>query len=80
LSINTIHNLPRNRCGQALKELQRISGGRAFVQVDSYYTAEQKDIFESWVLTAFYHDYPDGWLRLFDEAGYTGDYDWTIIT
>ncbi len=79
LSINTIHNLPRDRCAQALREFERLSPGRGFVQVDSYRTPEQKEIFESWVLTAMFHDYPDGWIKLFDEAGYTGDWYWTII-
>ena len=40
---------------------------------------EQKEIFESWVLTAEFYDYPDGWVALFEEAGYMGDYYWTII-
>lgn len=79
LSLNTIHNLPRPRCLKALREIQRLSGGRAFVTVDSYHTPEQKEIFESWVLTAEFHDYPDGWKAAFAEAGYTGDYAWTII-
>jgi len=79
LSINTIHNFPRPRAVLAMREIQRLSGGRAFVQVDSYRTPEQKEIFESWVLTAEFHDYPDGWLALFRDAGYTGDYYWTII-
>ena len=79
LSINTIHNLPRLRAGTALREIQRLSGGRAFVQVDSYHTPEQKALFESWVLTAEYHDYPSGWISLFADAGYTGDYYWTIV-
>ena len=79
ISLNTIHNLDRNGCIRALRELQRVSGGRAFVQLDSYRTAEQKAIFQDWVLTAQWHDYPDGWIKLFDEAGYTGDYYWTII-
>ena len=79
LSLNTIHNLPRPRAVTAMREIERLSGGRAFVQVDSYRTPEQKEIFESWVLTAEFHDYPEGWIELFDEAGYTGDYDWTII-
>ena len=79
LSLNTIHNFPRPRAIIAMREIQRLSNGRAFVQVDSYLTPEQKDIFESWVLTAEFHDYPDGWLKVFSEAGYTGDYDWTII-
>ena len=49
------------------------------MQVDSYRTPEQKEIFESWVLTAEFHDYPEGWKALFAEAGYTGDWYWTII-
>ena len=79
ISLNTLHNLDRDECIQALKELQRVSGGRAFVQVDSYRTPEQKAIFEEWVLTACFHDYPEGWIQLFNEAGYSGDYYWTII-
>jgi ubiquinone/menaquinone biosynthesis C-methylase UbiE len=79
LSLNTIHNLPRPRAVIAMREIQRLCNGRAFVQVDSYLTPAQKEIFESWVLTAEFHDYPDGWLEVFAEAGYTGDYDWTII-
>ena len=79
ISLDTIHNLPRERAKVALQEIQRLSGGKAFVRVDSYRTPEQKAIFESWVLTAEYHDYPAEWTRLFNEAGYTGDYYWTII-
>ena len=79
LSLNTIHNFPRPRAVAAMREIQRVSGGRAFVQVDSYRTPEQKAIFESWVLTAEFHDYPAGWVKLFQEAGYTGDWYWTII-
>lgn len=79
LSINTIHNLPRERAKKALQEIERVGKGKAFVQVDSYYTPEQKALFEDWVLTAEFHDYPEGWLKLFEEAGYNGDYDWTIV-
>ncbi|MEX1204871.1 MAG: methyltransferase domain-containing protein, partial [Dongiaceae bacterium] len=79
VSINTIHNLDRAGCLRALREIERLAPGRAFVQVDSYRTPEQKAMFEDWVLTARFHDYPEGWLRLFAEAGYTGDYNWTIV-
>lgn len=79
LCLDTLHNLPRQRCRTALEEIQRLGGGRSYIRVDSYQTPEQKSIFESWVLTADYHDYPAGWLALFEEAGYTGDYSWTII-
>jgi ubiquinone/menaquinone biosynthesis C-methylase UbiE len=78
-AIDVVHNLVRDRAAGALREIQRVSGGQAFVRVDSYRTPEQKAIFESWVLTAEFHDYPAGWLQLFDEAGYSGDYCWVII-
>jgi ubiquinone/menaquinone biosynthesis C-methylase UbiE len=78
-SINTAHNLPRDRCVSAVREMERLAPGRGFIQVDSYRTPEQKALFESWVLTAMHHDYPDGWLRLFREAGYSGDWSWTIV-
>lgn len=79
ISLNTIHNFTRANAIKAMSEIQRLSGGCAFVQVDSYHTSEQKDIFESWVLTAEFHDYPQGWIKLFTESGYSGDYYWTII-
>ena len=79
LSLNTIHNLSRDRCKVALQEIERLAPGKGFVQVDSYRTPEQKAVFESWVLTAEFYDYPEGWRSLFDEAGYTGDWYWTII-
>lgn len=79
ISLNTIHNFTRADAVIAMQEIQRVSKGKSFVQVDSYYTPEQKEIFESWVLTAKFYDYPEGWIELFKEAGYTGDYYWTII-
>lgn len=78
--INTIHNLERDGCVQALREIERITrDGRSYVQVDSYRTPEEREIFLDWVLTAHTHDYPDGWRAIFREAGYTGDYFWTFI-
>jgi ubiquinone/menaquinone biosynthesis C-methylase UbiE len=79
VSLNTVHNLPRERCIAAVREIERLAPGKGFIQVDSYRTPEQRAIFESWVLTAEFHDYPDGWVGLFQDAGYTGDYYWTII-
>ena len=43
LSLNTIHNFPRPRAIIAMREVQRLSNGRAFVQVDSYLSPEQRD-------------------------------------
>ena len=79
LAIDVIHNLPRHRAAVALREVQRLSNGRAYVRVDSYRTPEEKRVFEGWVLTAEFHGYPQDWLNLFNEVGYEGDYSWTII-
>jgi ubiquinone/menaquinone biosynthesis C-methylase UbiE len=79
LAINSIHNLERSYVKLALQEIQRLAPGKGYVQVDSYRTPDQKEVFESWVLTAKFHDYPSGWRELFKEAGYRGDYCWTII-
>ena len=41
ISLDTVHNLTRDRAKVALQEIQRLSAGRAFVRVDSYRTPEQ---------------------------------------
>lgn len=79
LSINTIHNLDRAGCIRALREMERVAPGRGFVQVDAYRSQAEKAIFEEWMLTAKTYLTPDGWLDLFREAGYKGDWYWTIL-
>jgi len=79
ISLNTIHNLDRSHAAIAIREIERLAPGKGFIQVDSYHTPEQKAVFEDWVLTAKFHDYPEGWIQLFTEVGYTGDYYWTLI-
>ena len=79
VSFNTLHNLRKRQIFWALREIMRVSKGPAFVQVDSYTTPEEKARFEDWVLTAEWHGYAEDWFELFEEAEYTGDYDWTIV-
>ncbi len=81
ISINTIHNLDRDRCIGALQELTRVCRrpDKCFVQVDAYRNQAEKELFESWCLTALTYLTPNEWVRLFAEAGYRGDYYWTIL-
>jgi SAM-dependent methyltransferase len=79
ISINALHNLERDRCIVALQEIMRVARGGTYVQVDSYRSEEERELFLSWVLTARTHYFPDGWRELFAEAGYAGDYGWTIV-
>jgi SAM-dependent methyltransferase len=78
-AINVVHNLERDDCIRAVREIERLAPGRGYIQVDSYRTPEEEEVFLSWVLTAKTHHNPEGWRQLFAEAGYTGDYSWTII-
>jgi SAM-dependent methyltransferase len=81
LSINTIHNLDRAGCIAALREMRRVcrDPAKCFVQVDAYRTPDEKSLFESWCLTALTYLTPAEWIGLFNEAGYVGDYYWTIL-
>jgi ubiquinone/menaquinone biosynthesis C-methylase UbiE len=79
ISINTLHNLERGKILTAISEIERVKKNNSYVVVDSYRNSLEKEIFQQWVLTAKFHDYPQGWIELFKEAGYTGDYHWTII-
>jgi ubiquinone/menaquinone biosynthesis C-methylase UbiE len=79
ISINTIHNLNKKNCIKALKEIMRVSKGKSFVQVDSYRNVKEKELFEKWVLTAKFHDYPDEWVKIFNSINYDGDWYWTLL-
>jgi ubiquinone/menaquinone biosynthesis C-methylase UbiE len=57
ISINTVHNLVEDECGQALQEIERVSRGKSFITVDAYRNDEEKEqmyaciseIFQSYV-------------------------------
>lgn len=78
ISINTIHNLPPDRCRQALREIQRVSGGNAFVTMDAWRNDAERDRLLKWNLTALTYMHVDDWRRVFAEVGYAGDYYWFI--
>jgi SAM-dependent methyltransferase len=79
LCVNVIHNLERERCVAALRELERLAPARGYVRVDAYRTEAERQIFLGWVLTAVTFLRPDDWRALMAEAGYAGDYSWTIL-
>ncbi len=80
ICINTLHNLRSHTLKRTLREIERLTkGSRAYVQVDSYRTEEERELFMDWVLTARTHGYPVEWRALFAEAGYRGDYYWTFL-
>lgn len=80
ICINTVHNLPRDLCVNAVREIERVKrpDGHSYIQVDSWLSESQRVDFERWQLTAETYYGPDGWKELFAEAGYTGEFYWTL--
>lgn len=78
ICINTVHNLPLEDCRRALREIQRVSRGNAFITVDAWRTEEERERLLKWNLTALTYMHVDDWRALFAEVGYTGDYYWFI--
>jgi protein-L-isoaspartate(D-aspartate) O-methyltransferase len=74
ISINTIHNLYLYDLFSALKEIQRVSKGPAYVVTEGYRNEQEKVNLMYWQLTcrAFYT--PQEWEWIFEQAGYKGDY------
>jgi SAM-dependent methyltransferase len=77
-SINTVHNLEREQCGQALREIQRVARRGAFVTLDAYRDDDEKKRMYQWNLTGLTIMSVDEWKQFFEEVGYSGDYYWFI--
>ncbi|MFL9499376.1 class I SAM-dependent methyltransferase [Rhodopseudomonas palustris] len=78
ISINTVHNLVRDDCAEALREIERVARKGAFITVDAYRDDEEKRRMMAWNLTAQTIMHVDEWKAFFAEIGYTGDYYWFI--
>lgn len=78
ISINTVHNLDRNDCATALREISRVARKGAYITVDAYRDENEKDRMFKWNLTAKTIMSVDEWIAFFDEVGYDGDYYWFI--
>ena len=78
ISINSIHNLPPERCKQALREMQRVSRGNSYVTIDAWRNEQERQNLLKWILTAETYMHVADWKKVFQEAGYTGDYYWFI--
>lgn len=75
IAVNTIHNLDRDDCALALKEIERVAR-RAFVTVDAYRNEEEREAMYAWNLTAKTIMHVDEWKAFWQSSGYTGDYYW----
>ena len=78
ISINTIHNLDRDECAEALREIERVARQGAYITVDAYRNDVEFERMMAWNLTAKTIMSVDEWVAFFHEVGYTGDYYWFI--
>ena len=78
ISINTVHNLDKVGCANALREIERVSRGKSFITVDAYRNETEKKRMYKWNLTAKTIMHVDEWKSFFETVGYSGDYFWFI--
>lgn len=78
ISINTIHNLEKNECAKALKEISRVSKKNSFITVDAFRSEEEKKKMFEWNLTAKTIMSVEDWKSFFRENSYNGDYYWFV--
>ena len=78
-SINTLHNLVLPDLFSAVREMQRVSRGGAYICVESYRTEGEKANLLYWQVTceAFFN--PQEWGWLFSQAEYRGDYSFIFF-
>lgn len=76
LSINTTHNLPRERFEKAIKEMIRVSKNKEkmFIQLDSYANEKQKKAMQCWNLTGITMMSDSEWFEYLPSLGYHGDF------
>ncbi len=74
ISLTTLHNLHLYNLKAALKEIERV-GKNKYIVMESYRNEEELFNLQCWALTceSFYE--PEEWTWLFNEFGYTGDYE-----
>ena len=79
LCVNTLHNLYLPGLFQALREIQRVGRGGKFIVMDSYRNEREKVNLMYWQLTCECFFTPAEWEWIFQQTGYTGDWDFVCF-
>ena len=74
ISLGTLHNLKIFDLKKAVQEMQRVAKNK-FIMVEAYRNDTELFNLECWALTCESFFAPDEWTWLYDEWGYTGDYE-----
>jgi len=73
-SNTTLHNLLNYDLKRAVQEIQRV-GKNKYICVEAYRSVEELFNLQCWALTCEVFLRPDEWVWLYQEYGYTGDYE-----
>ena len=74
VSLMTLHNLWMDGLKRALSEIERV-GKNKYVTVEAYRNEKELFNLQCWALTCEQFFRPQEWVWLFNEFGYTGDYE-----
>ncbi|MBF0465716.1 MAG: class I SAM-dependent methyltransferase [Nitrospirae bacterium] len=74
ISLTTLHNLKVFELKSALQEIERV-GKNKYILVESYRNEEELFNLECWALTCESFFDESEWIWLFNEFGYSGDYE-----
>jgi len=78
ICINTLSELPIERCKQAIREIIRVSKKYSFITLNSWDSEAERENLEKWNLTALSNFSKEDWIGILNEVGYSGDYYWVI--
>jgi len=74
ISLGTFHNLRLPELKIALSEMERV-GKKGYLMLESYRNEEELFNLQCWALTAESFFDKDEWIWLYNNFGYTGDYE-----
>ncbi|MDC0234499.1 class I SAM-dependent methyltransferase [Candidatus Pelagibacter sp.] len=77
LAIGVVYALSLTDAISCIKEIQRVSKGKSFINLASYETEKDYQLFKKWSLlgTSFYKK--KDWIEILKTCNYTGDYFFT---
>ncbi|MFH1148467.1 MAG: class I SAM-dependent methyltransferase [Pseudomonadota bacterium] len=74
ISLATLHNLHAQELCRALREIERV-GKNKYIVMESYRNEAELFNLQCWALTCESFFRPEGWEWMFEQCGYTGDYE-----
>ena len=74
LSLTTLYNIRIDEFKSALREVERV-GKNKYITMESYRNEKELFNLQCWALTCELFLRPQEWVWLFNEFGYTGDYE-----